>query len=57
MAMEIGENFLLYYMAREIWETAHETFSNSENTSELFHMKNELQDLKQGNSFVTTYSL
>lgn len=36
MAPEIGENFLLYRSAKEIWEAARETYSSRDNTAELF---------------------
>ncbi|KAL5779663.1 hypothetical protein ACOSQ2_010400 [Xanthoceras sorbifolium] len=36
MTNEIGENFLLYGTAQQIWDAARETYSSSENTSELF---------------------
>ena len=53
--MKISENFLLYTTAQEIWKAAHETYSNSENTSELFHVESALQDLKQGDASITIY--
>ncbi|KAL8131529.1 hypothetical protein AgCh_007455 [Apium graveolens] len=55
MSTEIGENFLLYSTAQEIWEAARDTFSSGENTSELFHIESIFQDLKQGTSSVTVY--
>ena len=55
MTNEISENFLLYSTAQEIWEAARETFSNKENTAELFAVESVLHDLKQGESSVTTY--
>ena len=55
MTTEIGENFLLYSTAKEIWDAARDTFSSKENTSELFQIESILHDLKQGESSVTTY--
>ena len=55
MTTEIGENFLLYSTAKEIWDAAHDTFSSSENTAELFHIETILHDLKQGELPVTAY--
>ncbi|KAL8118242.1 hypothetical protein AgCh_015962, partial [Apium graveolens] len=52
---EIGENFLLYTTAKDIWEAAKETFSSSKNTSELFQVESTLQDLRQGENTVTIY--
>lgn len=45
MTPEIGENFLLYLLAKEIWETA----------AELFATESLLHDLRQGDSTVTAY--
>ena len=45
MTMKIGENFLLYTIANEIWDIARDTFSNSESTVELFHVESILQDI------------
>ena len=36
MNTNIGENFLLYGTTKEIWDAARETYSNFENTSEIF---------------------
>ena len=55
MNNEIGENFLLYSTAKEIWDAAKETYSSSENTSELFEVESHLHDLRQGESSVTIY--
>ena len=55
MTTEIGENFLLYTTAKDIWDAARETFSSSENTAELFQVESTLQDLCQGENSVTIY--
>lgn len=55
MTTEIGENFLLYSTAREIWEAVRETYSDSENTSELFEIEGKLHELRQGDMQVTQY--
>lgn len=55
MTTEIGENFLLYGTAKDIWDAAKETYSSSVNTSELFQMQAKLHDLQQGNLFVLQY--
>ncbi|KAL5865828.1 hypothetical protein ACOSQ3_003342 [Xanthoceras sorbifolium] len=54
MSTEIGENFLLYETANEIWEATKETYSNK-NTSELVTNEEFLQDLRQGEHSVTKY--
>ena len=55
MIMDISENFLLYSIAQEIWEAARETYTSSENTSELFQVESVLQDLKQGDASIIIY--
>ncbi|RVX16235.1 Retrovirus-related Pol polyprotein from transposon TNT 1-94 [Vitis vinifera] len=39
MNNDIGENFLLFGTAKDIWDAAKETYSSSENTSELFQVE------------------
>ena len=53
MTNEIGENFLLYDTAQEIWEATKEAYSHIANTSELFEIESMLDDLKQGDYDVT----
>ena len=52
---EIGETFLLYPIARAIWEAAHEMYSNSENSVELFGVESILHDLILGDATMTSY--
>ncbi|RVW34590.1 Retrovirus-related Pol polyprotein from transposon RE1 [Vitis vinifera] len=54
MNNDIGENFLLFGTAKDIWDAAKETYSSSENTSELFRL-NQLHDFRQGEQSVTQY--
>lgn len=55
MTNEIGENFLLYGTAKEIWDAAKETYFNFDNSSELFAVESILHDLRQGDLSVTQY--
>ena len=55
MNNNIGENFLLFGIAKEIWDAAKETYSSSENTSELFQVESVLHDFRQGEQSVTQY--
>ena len=55
MTTEIGENFLLYTITKEIWDATRDTLSNSENIAQLFHVESILHNLRQGNQPVTTY--
>ncbi|KAL7590018.1 hypothetical protein Lser_V15G38280 [Lactuca serriola] len=55
MTTEVGENIILYKTAQEIWEAAKETYSSTENSSELFKFETKLYDLRQGDLSVTQY--
>ncbi|RVX10421.1 Retrovirus-related Pol polyprotein from transposon TNT 1-94 [Vitis vinifera] len=55
MTNDIGENFMYYGTAKEIWDAARETYSNIDNTSAIFEIKSILQDLRQGDSTVIEY--
>ena len=55
MTTEVGENFLLHRIAKEIWEAACETYSSTENTSKLFEVETQLYNLKPGDMNVTQY--
>ncbi|RVX01288.1 Retrovirus-related Pol polyprotein from transposon TNT 1-94 [Vitis vinifera] len=52
MTADIGENFLSFDTAKEIWDTAKETFSDKENTSEIIQIEGILHDLRQGNLMI-----
>ena len=56
MTNEIGENFMYYKTAKDIWDTARETYSNKDNTSAIFKIKGILHDLRKGESSVQTTS-
>lgn len=55
MTNEVGENFMYYNTAKEIWDAAKETYSNVDNTSAIFEIKSLLNDLRQGDLTVTEY--
>lgn len=55
MTTEIGENFLLYPTAKDIWEAAKDTYSCKENAAELLEIESRFSELKQGNGTVTQY--
>lgn len=55
MTNEIGETFLLFGTAKEIWDAAREIYSSNENTSELFEIESNLHDLRQGDLSLTQY--
>ncbi|KAK2970862.1 hypothetical protein RJ640_022304 [Escallonia rubra] len=51
MNLEIGQNFMFYGTAKEIWENVKETYSDNENTLELFEIKGILHNLQQGDVY------
>ncbi|KAK2997848.1 hypothetical protein RJ639_026377, partial [Escallonia herrerae] len=55
MDTAIGQNILFYDTAYEIWMAAKETYSDNDNTAELFYIKGALNDLRKGEMFVTQY--
>ncbi|RVW56445.1 Retrovirus-related Pol polyprotein from transposon RE1 [Vitis vinifera] len=55
MNNDIGENFLMFGTAKDIWDAAKETYSSSENISELFQVESALHDFRQGEQTVTQY--
>ena len=55
MTIEISENFLLYSTAKEIRDVFHETFSNRDNTVELFNVDIIPHDLRHGGRFLIVY--
>ena len=55
MDIEVGQNFMFYDTAAEIWRATKESYSDVENTAELFEIKGALHDLKQGELSVSQY--
>ncbi|KAJ1395404.1 Gag-polypeptide of LTR copia-type [Sesbania bispinosa] len=55
MTNEIGENFMYYDTAKEMWDAVKETYSNVDNTSAVFEIKSILHDLRQSDFSVTKY--
>ena len=51
----IGENFLLYETAVEVWEAVKETYSHKDNTPESVTIEGALHNLRQGDLSVTEY--
>ncbi|RVW47558.1 DNA mismatch repair protein MSH7 [Vitis vinifera] len=47
--------FLAVWDCKDIWDAAKETYSSSENTSELFQVESALHDFRQGEQSVTQY--
>ena len=55
MTNDIGEDFILYETAQEIWDIVRETFSDKEDTTKSFEIEGILHDLRQEDLSVTQY--
>ena len=55
MTTGVGESFLLYRTSKEIRGASRETYSSTENSSELFEIETRLYDQQQGDLSVTQY--
>ena len=57
MTNEVGENFILYEMAQEIWTTAKETYSKTEDVSDgnVKLMLESIRRLLRRNEFTSFY--
>ncbi|KAK9044642.1 hypothetical protein V6N11_058537 [Hibiscus sabdariffa] len=55
MTSEVSKNFLLYNTSATIWSAVKETYSSTDNTSELFRLESQAFSLKQDDMTVTLY--
>ncbi|KAK9214139.1 hypothetical protein WN944_006127 [Citrus x changshan-huyou] len=55
MDVDIGRTYLFLPSAKELWEAVTETYSNLGNAAQLFEIKSQLRDQKQGSLSVTQY--
>ncbi|GAV60945.1 UBN2_3 domain-containing protein [Cephalotus follicularis] len=55
MTNEMGENFMYYQTAKEIWDATRETYSNKDNMSVVFEIKGVLHDQRRGEMTVIDY--
>ncbi|KAF7808238.1 Retrovirus-related Pol polyprotein from transposon TNT 1-94 [Senna tora] len=55
MTTEIGDNFLLYITAHDIWEAARESYSTHEKSAKIFEVEYVLHNLNQGDMPVHQY--
>ena len=53
MENDVGQDFIFYKTAKEIWEAAKVMYSDRDNTTDLFEIKGHLHDLRQGETSVT----
>ena len=55
MDVDIGRTYLFLPFAKELWEAVTETYSDLGNAAQLFEIKSQLRDQKQGSLSVTQY--
>ncbi|KAK8574586.1 hypothetical protein V6N12_062276 [Hibiscus sabdariffa] len=55
MTPEVSKNFLLFKTSKDIWDAVRETYSSTNNNSELFRLESQSFSLTQGDLSVTLY--
>ena len=55
MDASIAKPHMFMKIAKEVWDSIRETFSDLENSSQIFELKTRLWQSKQGNRDVTTH--
>ena len=55
MESHISRTYLFLRTAKAIWDAVRENYSDLENASQVFEIKNKLKDIRQGNSDITEY--
>ncbi|KAL4271464.1 hypothetical protein GQ457_13G023380 [Hibiscus cannabinus] len=55
MVPDIGDNFMLYRTASQIWTAARDTYSNTDNIVELFGVENHIRELRQADLTLGQY--
>ena len=55
MESKIGENYVLYATAKPIWDVVSQSYSDLEDSSHMFALRNRARNLGQEDAFVTDY--
>lgn len=55
MEPHISHTYLFLRTAKAIWDAVRENYSDLENASQVFEIKNKLKDIRQGNLDITEY--
>ncbi|XP_061359131.1 uncharacterized protein LOC133303265 [Gastrolobium bilobum] len=55
MEPQIGQTYLFFDTAKEIWEAVQKNYSDLENTSQVFELRNKLRDFRQRGMTITEY--
>ena len=48
MEENIGENYVYYSTTKELWDAVYRAFSNLENSTQMFKLRNKVRNLRQG---------
>lgn len=55
MEDHVGQSYLYYSTAKELWDALNRAYSDVENAAQMFELRNRARNLKQGDQDVTTY--
>ena len=55
MKLAIGKTYMFVLTAKDVWDAIWETYSDAENASQIFKLKTQLWQMKQGDREVTEY--
>ena len=55
MEENIGENYMYYSTAKELWDTVNRAFSDLENLAQMFELRDKVRNLRQGDMDVIQY--
>lgn len=55
MEPHISRTYIFLRTAKAIWDVVHEHYSDLENVSQVFEIKNKLKEIRQENMSITEY--
>ena len=55
MKPAIGKTYMSLPTAKDVWDAIRETYSDAKNASQIFKLKTQLWQMKQGDREVTEY--
>lgn len=55
MTLEIGTNFIVYATAADIWKATKKMYSQTDNIAEIYELKTQIIEIKQGDQPVSAY--
>ena len=57
MKHSIGKTFMFFTLAKDVWDAVRESYSDSEDSFQIFEIKTHLWQMKQGDRKVTYYNI